>query len=220
MDMRDGRVLHAENADRPQHPASLTKMMTLYLTFEAVEQGQVDLDQSVRVSRNASRQPPSKLYLKEGSRVTIRSLIRAAAIKSANDAAMVLAETIGGSQAGFARLMTDKARALGMTSTTFKNPHGLTAQGHVSTARDMALLARHLYFDFPQYYNVFSKRSDIANGKRVWTTNRLLSSYSGAEGMKTGYTSAAGYNLVGVAARGSERVIAVVLGGRNSRWRN
>ncbi|MCL5777910.1 serine hydrolase [Limibaculum sp. FT325] len=220
MDMRDGSVLHADNADRVQHPASLTKMMTLYLAFEAVESGQLGLDQSVRVSRNAARQPPSKLYLKEGSRVTIRSLIRAAAIKSANDAAMVLAEAIGGSEAGFAKLMTDKARALGMRNTTFRNPHGLTEKGHVTTARDMAILARHLYFDFPAYYNVFSKRSDIAAGKRIWTTNRLLGSYRGAEGMKTGYTRAAGYNLVAVAARGSERVIAVVLGGRSSRARN
>ena len=220
MDMRDGRVLYAENADHPQHPASLTKMMTLYLTFEAVESGQLSLDQNVRVSRKAARQPASKLYLKAGSRVSIRSLIRAAAIKSANDAAMVLAEAVGGSEAAFGRLMTAKARALGMRNTTFKNPHGLTESGHLSTVRDMAILARHLFFDFPDYYNIFGKRSDIAAGKRIWTTNRLLGSYRGAEGMKTGYTRAAGYNLVATASRGTERVVAVVMGGKSSRWRN
>ena len=220
MDMRDGRVLHEDSADRRQHPASLTKMMTLYLAFEAVETGQLGLDQKVRVSRHASRQPPSKIWLKPGQRVTIRHLIRAAAIRSANDAAMVLAEAIGGSQREFARLMTEKARALGMSSTTFRNPHGLTQKGHLSTARDMARLARHLYFDFPEYYNVFGRKSAYAAGKRVYTTNRLLGRYRGAEGMKTGYTSAAGYNLVATARRGSERVIAVVMGGKSSRWRN
>jgi D-alanyl-D-alanine carboxypeptidase len=220
MDMRNGQVVHEDGADRRQHPASLTKMMTLYLTFEALESGQLRLDQKVRVSRHAARQPASKLYLKAGQRVSIRSLIRATAIKSANDAAMVLAEAIGGSQRGFAELMTRRARELGMRRTRFHNPHGLTQRGHVSTARDMATLARRLYFDFPEYYNVFGRRSAVAAGKRVYTTNRLLGSYRGAEGMKTGYTRAAGYNLVGIAARGARRVVAVVMGGRSSRWRN
>ncbi len=220
MDMRTGEVVHAEGADRQQHPASLTKMMTLYLTFEALETGQLRLDQRVRVSRHASRQPASKLYLKSGQRVRVRDLIRATAIKSANDAAMVLAEAIGGSQAGFARLMTAKARDLGMTSTRFKNPHGLTQAGHLSTARDMARLARHLYFDFPEYYNVFGRKTARAAGKRLYSTNRLLSSYRGAEGMKTGYTRAAGFNLVATAKRGDRRVLAVVMGGKSSRWRN
>ena len=213
MDMRDGRVLHARSADRRQHPASLTKMMTLYLAFEAVESGRFDLDQRVRVSGRAARQPPSKVYLREGQRVSIRHLIRATATKSANDAALALAEAIGGSQEGFARMMTDKARELGMRNTTFRNPHGLTQSGHLSTVRDMARLARHLYFDFPEYYNVFGRIKTHAVGKTLWSTNRrLLRSYRGAEGMKTGYTRAAGYNLVGIAARGNERVIAVVMG--------
>lgn len=220
MDMRDGRVMHSRSADRRQHPASLTKMMTLYLTFEALEQGRVGLDQRVRVSAHAARQPASKLYLKRGQRVTIRHLIRATAIKSANDAAMVLAEAIGGSQAGFAKMMTTKARQLGMTKTTFRNPHGLTSSGHLSTARDMAVLARRLYFDFPQYYNVFGRKTAAAAGKTVRTTNRLLHSYRGAEGMKTGYTRAAGYNLVAIAKRGPKRVIAIVMGGRSGRTRN
>ncbi|MEL6198256.1 MAG: D-alanyl-D-alanine carboxypeptidase family protein [Pseudomonadota bacterium] len=220
MDMRSGDIYYSHDIDRRQHPASLTKMMTLYLTFEAIRNGQLRLDQRVRVSRHAARQPASKLYLKAGQRVSIRHLIRATAIKSANDAAMVLAEAVGGSQKRFGQMMTAKARQLGMTRSTFKNPHGLTQKGHLSTARDMAVLARHLYFDFPKYYNVFGKRSDIAAGKRIYTTNRLLATYRGAEGMKTGYTRAAGYNLVSVAARGQERVIAVVMGGKSTRTRN
>ena len=216
MDLRNGKVLHARSADRKLHPASLTKMMTLYLTFEAVRDGQLRLDQKVRVSRHAARQPASKLYLRAGQRVTVRSLIRATAIKSANDAAMVLAEAIGGSQKGFARLMTRKAAALGMTNTRFKNPHGLTQSGHYSTARDMALLGRHLFFDYPQYYNIFKRRTDYAAGKRIWNTNRLLSTYTGADGIKTGYTRAAGYNLVATAKRGRKHVLAVHFGARSS----
>jgi D-alanyl-D-alanine carboxypeptidase len=220
MDMRNGAIFYEDNADRRQHPASLTKMMTLYLTFEAVRDGRIGLDEKFRVSRHASRQPASKLYLKQGQRVSVRHLIRATAIKSANDAAMVLAEGIGGSQAAFAEMMTRKARELGMRNTTFKNPHGLTAEGHLSTARDMAILARHLFYDFPEYYNIFSRKNDYAAGKRVWTTNRLLSSYRGADGIKTGYTRAAGYNLAASAHRGQERIIAVVMGASSSAGRN
>ena len=220
MDMRDGTVLYESNADRRQAPASLTKMMTLYLAFEAVENGQLSLDQNVRVSRQAASQPPSKLYLKAGQKVSIRSLIRASAIKSANDAAVALAEAVGGSEEAFARLMTAKARQLGMNNTTFKNANGLPDRGHLSTARDMATLGRHLFFDFPQYYNIFSRKTERAAGKQIWTTNRLLSSYSGADGIKTGYTRAAGYNLVASAHRGDKRIVAALFGGKSSSWRN
>ena len=220
MDMRDGTVLYESNPDRRQSPASLTKMMTLYLAFEAVQNGQLRLDQRVRVSRHAARQPPSKLYLKAGQRVSIRSLIRASAIKSANDAAVALAEAVGGSEKAFARLMTARARQFGMTNTTFRNATGFTAPGHLSTARDMAILGRHLFFDFPQYYNLFSRRSVRAAGQRIWSHNRLLSSYAGADGIKTGYTRAAGYTLVASAHRGSKRIIAALLGGKSSSWRN
>jgi D-alanyl-D-alanine carboxypeptidase len=220
MDMRNGAVLYEDGADRRQHPASLTKMMTLYLTFEAVRDGRLGLDQKLRVSKHASRQPASKLYLKAGQRVPVRDLIRATAIKSSNDAAMVLAEGIAGSQRAFGELMTRRARALGMTNSTFLNPHGLTQSGHLSTARDMAILARHLHFDFPQYWNIFGRTSDYAAGKRIWTTNRLLKSYRGADGLKTGYTRAAGYNLAATAHRGDERVVAILLGGRSSAQRN
>lgn len=220
MDMRDGAVYHADGADRQQHPASLTKMMTLYLTFEAVRDGRISLDQKFRVSRHAAQQPASKLYLNTGQQVTVRHLIRATALKSANDAAMVLAEGIGGSQAAFADMMTRRAHQLGMRNTTFKNPHGLTASGHLSTARDMAVLARHLFHDFPEYYNIFSRTNDHAAGKRIWTTNRLLSSYRGADGIKTGYTSAAGYNLAASAHRGNQRILAVAMGSPSSAARN
>ncbi len=220
MDMRNGAVLHEDGADRRQHPASLTKMMTLYLTFEAVRDGRLGLDQKLRVSKHASRQPASKLYLKAGQRVPVRDLIRATAIKSSNDAAMVLAEGIAGSQRAFGEMMTQRARQLGMANSTFLNPHGLTQSGHLSTARDMAILARHLYFDFPQYYNIFGRTSDYAAGKRIWTTNRLLKSYRGADGLKTGYTRAAGYNLAATAQRGDRRVVAILLGGRSSAQRN
>ncbi len=218
--MRNGAVLYESNADRRQHPASLTKMMTLYLTFEAVRDGRLGLDQKLRVSQNAARQPASKLYLKAGQRVAVRDLIRAAAIKSANDAAMVLAEGVGGSERAFAEMMTRRARQLGMKNSSFRNPHGLTASGHMTTARDMATLARHLYFDFPEYFNIFGRTSDYAAGKRIWTTNRLLKSYPGADGLKTGYTRAAGYNLAATAHRGDKRVVAVLLGGRSSAQRN
>ena len=216
MDMRDGKVLYARSADRKLHPASLTKMMTLYITFDQVRRGKLRLDQKLRVSRHAARQPASKLYLRAGQRVTVRSLIRATALKSANDAAMVLAEGIGGSQKRFAQMMTRQAQRLGMKNTRFRNPHGLTQSGHYSTARDMALLGRHLFHDFPQYYNIFSRKSDSAAGKRVWNTNRMLSSYKGADGIKTGYTRAAGYNLVASAHRGQKRILAVLFGGRSS----
>lgn len=216
LDLRNGEVLRARNADRRLHPASLTKMMTLYLTFQAVRDGRLKLDQKIRVSRHAARQPASKLYLRAGQRVSVRSLIRATAIKSANDAAMVLAEAVGGSQKKFARMMTQQAKRLGMKNTAFRNPHGLTQSGHYSSARDMAMLGRHLFFDFPKYYNIFKRRSDYAAGKRIWNTNRLLSTYSGADGIKTGYTRAAGYNLVATAQRGRKHIIAVQFGASSS----
>ena len=221
MDARTGEVLHARSADRRLHPASLTKMMTLYLTFEAVRAGKVKLDQRVRVSRHASRQVPSKMGLRRGQRVSIRDLIRVTAVKSANDAAVALAEAVGGSERDFARLMTVRARELGMKNTTFRNASGLTARGQLSTARDMAVLGRALFYDFPQYYNLFGRKTTTAMGRKIYNTNRrLLAAYRGADGIKTGYTNAAGYNLVSSAERGKKRIIAVVFGGRSGRWRN
>jgi D-alanyl-D-alanine carboxypeptidase len=161
MDARTGEVLHSRNADTRLHPASLTKMMTLYIAFEAVRLGEIDLDTQVRISANAAAEPPSKLGLRAGSTIRFRFLIRAAAIRSANDAATAIAEAISGSEAAFARRMNRTARALGMTRTTFRNAHGLTEDGHMSTARDMTLLGRRLVYDYPQYYNIFSRREDM-----------------------------------------------------------
>lgn len=221
VDARSGKVLHARNADTRLHPASLTKMMTLYVVFEAIRNGEISLDTKVRISKNAAAEPPSKLGLRSGQRIALRYLIRAAAVKSANDAATALGEAISGSEAKFARRMNSTARALGMTNTTFKNAHGLTESGHMSSARDMTNLGRHLLYDYPQYYNLFSRRSTDAGIKKVNNTNRkLLAAYRGADGIKTGYTRAAGFNLVASAERGNERVIATVFGGRSTASRN
>ncbi|QYX56382.1 serine hydrolase [Roseovarius sp. SCSIO 43702] len=221
IDARSGEVLHSRNADTRLHPASLTKMMTLYVVFEAVENGEIGLDDYVTISRHAASEPPSKLGLKSGQKIKLRYLIRAAAVKSANDAATALAEAIEGSEARFARRMNRTAKALGMTRTTFKNAHGLTEQGHLSTARDMTTLGRHLFYDYPGYYNLFSRTSTDAGIRSVSNTNRrLLSAYRGADGIKTGYTRAAGFNLVASAERGQERIIATVFGGQSSHWRN
>ncbi len=221
IDARSGKVLHSRNADTRLHPASLTKMMTLYIVFEAVENGEISLDTRVRISKHAASEPPSKLGLKAGQKIALRYLVRAAAVKSANDAATALAEAIEGSEARFARRMNRTAKAMGMTRTTFKNAHGLTESGHLSTARDMTTLGRHLFYDYPEYYNLFSRMTANAGVKTVYHTNRkLLGSYRGADGIKTGYTRAAGFNLVASAERGRERIIATVFGGRSTRTRN
>lgn len=221
MDARTGEVLHSRNADTQLHPASLTKMMTLYIAFEAVQNGEISLDDKVRISKNAAAEPPSELGLQTGQRIAFRYLIRAAAVKSANDAATAIGEAISGSEAAFARRMTRTARALGMTRTTFKNAHGLTESGHMSTARDMTTLGRHMIYDYPQYYNLFSRTSTHAGLKTVNNTNRrLLAAYEGADGIKTGYTRAAGFNLVASAKRGNERIIATVFGGKSTTSRN
>lgn len=221
IDARSGEVLHSHNADTRLHPASLTKMMTLYIVFEAIKNGEITLDTVVTISRNAAAEPPSKLGLRTGQKIKLRYLIRAASVRSANDAATALGEAIAGSEAAFARRMTRTAKAMGMTRTTFKNAHGLTASGHLSTARDMTLLGRQLFFDFPQYYNLFSRRSTDAGMKTVYNTNRrFLAAYKGADGIKTGFTNAAGFNLVASAERGGKRVIATVFGGRSTVSRN
>ncbi|MEI4260756.1 D-alanyl-D-alanine carboxypeptidase family protein [Roseovarius sp. D0-M9] len=221
IDARTGEVLHAENADARLHPASLTKMMTLYVAFEAIENGEIGLDDEVVITRNAANEVPSKLGLKSGQRIKLRYLIRAAAVKSANDAATAIGEAIEGTEAAYARRMNRTAQALGMTRTTFKNMHGLTEEGHLSTARDMTIMGRHLLYDYPEYYNLFSRITADAGISKVSHTNRrLLRSYKGADGIKTGYTRAAGFNLVASAELGSERVIATVFGGRSTATRN
>ncbi|EAU44876.1 D-alanyl-D-alanine carboxypeptidase family protein [Salipiger bermudensis] len=221
VDARSGEVLHSENADTPLHPASLTKMMTLYLAFEAVEHGELTMDTVVTISRNAAAEPPSKLGLRSGQKIKLRYLVRAAAVKSANDAATAIGEAISGSEAAFARRMNRTAKAMGMSRTTFKNANGLTETGHMSTARDMTLLGRHMIYDYPQYYNLFSRITTHAGMHEVYNTNRrFLGAYKGADGIKTGYTRAAGFNLVASAERGSERVVTTVFGGRSTASRN
>ena len=221
MDARNGEVLHSRNANTRLHPASLTKMMTLYVVFEAVQNGEISMDTKVRISKKAAAEPPSKLGLRAGSRIKLRFLVRAAAIKSANDASTAIAEAISGSEAAFARRMNRTAKAMGMSRTTFKNAHGLTESGHMSTARDMTILGRHVLYDYPQYYNLFSRRSADAGIKTVAHTNRrFLNSYRGADGIKTGYTRAAGFNLTASAERGTERIIVTVFGGNSTASRN
>jgi D-alanyl-D-alanine carboxypeptidase len=216
MDARSGQILHATNHDTRLHPASLTKMMTLYVAFEAIQNGEISLDTRVRVSRRAAREVPSRLGLREGQTIALRYLIRAAALRSGNDAATAIAEAVGGSVEGFAARMNRTAAAIGMSNTRFHNAHGLTASGHLSTARDMTILGRQLYFDFPQYYNIFSRRSEDAGIAHVRNTNsRFLDNYAGADGIKTGFTNAAGYNLTAMAERNGVRIIVTVFGGRS-----
>lgn len=221
MDARTGEVLRSRNAETRLHPASLTKMVTLYIAFEAVRNGEITLDTEVRISRNAANEPPSKLGLRAGQRIALRYLIRAAAVKSANDAATAIGEAVAGSEEAFAERMNRTVLALGMTSSTFRNAHGLTASGHQSTARDMAVMGRRLFYDYPEYYNLFSRRATDAGITQVRNTNRkFLDAYDGADGIKTGYTSAAGFNLVASAERGNVRIIASVFGGTSTAARN
>ena len=220
MDADTGEVLHQTNADTRNYPASLTKMMTLYLAFEALEAGSLKMDQTLKVSRRASGMSPSKLGLRRGQRIRVRDAVMALITKSANDAAVVVAEALGGSESRFARIMTKKARVLGMKRTNFRNASGLPNRRQLSTARDMALLARALIQDFPQYYEYFSTQSFKFRGRTYKNHNNLLKSYSGTDGIKTGYTRASGYNLAASVERNGHRLIAVVLGGKSARSRD
>lgn len=221
IDARTGEVLYSNNAQTRLHPASLTKMMTLYIAFQAVERGEISLDTKVTITKTAAAEPPSKLGLRSGQRIALRYLIRAAAVRSANDAATAIGEAISGSEAKFARRMNRTAKQLGMTRTTFKNAHGLTESGHLSTAHDMTMMGRHLLYDYPQYYNLFSRLTADAGIRQVSHTNRrFLNSYRGADGIKTGYTRAAGFNLTASAERGNERIIVTVFGGNSTTTRN
>ena len=221
MDARNGEILHSRSANQILHPASLTKMMTLYVVFEAVENGEISLDSRVKISRKAASEPPSKLYLQAGSRVRLRYLIRGAAVRSANDASTALAEAIEGSLEAFTDRMNRTAKLMGMNNTHFKNANGLTQKGHYSTARDMTILGRHIVYDYPDYYNLFSRKYTDVGGTTVYNTNRrFLTNYSGADGIKTGYTQAAGFNLVASARRGNVRIITTVFGGKSTTSRN
>ncbi len=223
VDLETDRVLHARNADELRYPASLTKMMTLYLLFDALEAGEIGLNDQMMVSQRAAAQEPSKIYVKAGGTLRVEDAILALTTKSANDAAVVIGERLGGSVENFARMMTEKSRELGMTRTRWRNPNGLPDEAQVTTARDLAKLGEALFRDHPTYYAYF-KATEFRYGNVTYRNhNRLLANMDGVEGVdgiKTGYIRAAGYNLVTSAERDGRRIVAVVLGGSTSRVRD
>jgi D-alanyl-D-alanine carboxypeptidase len=220
LDATSGRELVADRADELRHPASLTKLMTIYLTFSALDSGRLSLGDALPVSINALNAPPTKIGLPPGGTVNARDATMALVTRSANDAAIVLAEALGGDEATFAQLMTQKARQLGMTSTVYRNASGLPNREQVTTARDLARLAFALMRDFPHYYAIFSVQSYPYRGRILENHNRMLLSYEGADGLKTGYTVASGFNLVMSAMRDNRRLIGVVMGGDSAGQRD
>ena len=220
VDANTGETLFARHAESRRYPASLTKMMTLYVLFEELEAGRLNLDSGLSVSANAQRQAPSKLGVKAGSTIKVEQAILALVTKSANDVAVVVAENVGGSVSGFAGRMNRAAKALGMDSTTFRNPHGLPDNGQYTTARDLVRLARALQDRFPSYYKYFGERSFTYKGTRYRNHNRLLGNVTGVDGIKTGYIRASGFNLVTNVRRDGRHVIAVVMGGRTASSRD
>jgi D-alanyl-D-alanine carboxypeptidase len=220
IDADTGEVLHEVNADGTNYPASLTKMMTLYLAFEALDNGQLKLDQKLPVSAHAANRAPSKLGLIPGDTVAVRDLILALVTKSANDAASVVAEGLGGNETAFAERMTQKARKLGMKNTVFHNASGLPDPLNRTTARDLATLARALYRDFPDHYHYFATREFVYHGVVHANHNHLMSSFQGMDGIKTGYINASGFNLAASAKRDNRRLVGVVMGGESARARD
>jgi D-alanyl-D-alanine carboxypeptidase len=220
LDANSGQILYQSAADSPRHPASLAKLMTLYLVFERLEQGKLDAQTKLKISANASAAAPSKLDLEPGDEISIADAIRALVTKSANDVAVALAEQLAGSEDRFARLMTEKARQIGMAATTFRNASGLPDEEQVTTARDMATLALRLIDDFPKHYGLFATRTFTYKGETFRNHNSLLFHYQGTDGLKTGYTRASGFNLVASVRRGRKHVIGVVFGGSTAAARN
>ena len=220
VDDKSGFVLHEVSADEPRHPASLTKIMTLYLLFEQLDGSKLTLDTPLPVSTRAAMQNPTKLGLKANQTIKVEDAIKGLVTKSANDAAVVVAEAIGGSEEEFAKLMTLKARALGMTSTTYVNASGLPAEEQITTARDQAVLGRAIQHRFPSYYPYFATPSFNYKGTEMNNHNALLRQVKGVDGIKTGYTEASGYNLVSSVRRDEKHVVAVVLGGTSNAARD
>ena len=220
LDATSGRELSSDQPDQLRHPASLTKLMTIYLTFSALDSGRLSLGDGLPVSINALNAPPTKMGLPPGGTVSVRDATMALVTRSANDAAVVLAEALGGDEPSFAQMMTSKARQLGMSQTVFRNASGLPNREQVTTARDMARLAFALMRDFPHYYPVFSVQSWPYRGRSLENHNRMLGSYEGADGLKTGYTNASGFNLVMSAMRDNRRLIGVVMGGDSAGQRD
>jgi D-alanyl-D-alanine carboxypeptidase len=220
VDADSGAVLYASRSKTRTYPASLTKMMTLYLLFEAIDAKRMELDDLLPVSAHAAKQPATDLGLAKGQQIAVEKAILALIVHSANDVAVVIAEALGGTETKFAAKMTKKARELGMTSTTFRNASGLPNSGQVTTARDMAILARALITRFPEFYHYFAAHSFTHRGRVYASHNRVLLSYPGADGLKTGYIRASGFNLATSAMRDGRRLVAVVLGGRSARSRD
>lgn len=220
MDADTGLILHRDNSNKILHPASLTKMMTLLMTFDALDKGAIRLHSRVPISQHAASMIPSKLGLKVGSTIKVKDAIYALSTKSANDIAVALAEKLGRTEKNFAVMMTKKARALGMTKTRFKNASGLHDPRQVSTARDMARLGRILVTKYKKHYHYFSKKSFTYQGKVYRSHNKLMDTYAGMDGLKTGYIRQSGFNLVASAVRGDRRLIGVVFGGKTGKSRN
>ena len=220
MDANTGKVLYARNATARRYPASLTKIMTLYVLFDYLEANRLDYNTKFYVTPNATVQPPSKLGLKPGTYVKVHHLIKALVTKSANDAAAVIAENLAGTEANFAAMMTRKARKLGMWKTTFRNASGLPNRQQTTTAKDMAILSKRVMEDYPQYAKFFKTRYFRYKGRRYRNHNSLLFNYAGTEGIKTGYTRASGFNLTTSVRKGNKHIIAVVMGGKTGRRRD
>ncbi len=220
VDANSGAVMQATNADSPRHPASLTKIMTLYLLFERLEQGKIKLNTDLPVSARASQQAPSKLSLKPGETIRVETAIRAIVTKSANDVAVVVAEALGGDEPNFAKLMTAKARSLGMTQTVYRNASGLPDEEQITTARDQAILGRAIQDRFPNYYHYFATRTFDFRGKSIRNHNHLLGVVEGVDGIKTGYIRDSGFNIVTSMRRANRHLIAVVFGGRSATARD
>jgi D-alanyl-D-alanine carboxypeptidase len=220
VDAKSGEVLYAKRADSIRYPASVTKVMTLYLTFEALAAGRIKLDDRVVFSPHAAAQSPTKLGVAAGDSITVSEAMQAMAIKSANDAAVAMAEKLGGTESRFAALMTLRARELGMSNTHFVNASGLPDSRQVTTARDLAILSRAVMRDYPQYYRLFSQQQFTFRGRAMGNHNRLLGRMEGVDGLKTGFTNASGFNLAVSAVRDGRRLIAVVMGGPSGAWRD
>ncbi len=220
VDARTGEVLYAKRADSPRYPASITKVMTLYLAFEALASGRLKLSDPVMISPRAAAQAPTKLGLPAGQTLTVEEAMLALATKSANDVAVALAEKLGGSEARFGAMMTLRARELGMQNTRFVNASGLPDSRQISTARDIAILSRAVMRDYPQYYGLFSTKSFSFRGTSIRNHNGMLNTMPGVDGIKTGYTNASGFNIAVSAVRDNRRLITVVLGAPSTAWRN
>jgi D-alanyl-D-alanine carboxypeptidase len=220
VDMNSGAILHTHAADTPRHPASLTKMMTLYVLFGYLQAGNITLKSDLAVTPFAASQAPTKLGLKPGTTLKVSDAIKALVTQSANDAAVVVAENLAGTEENFARLMTDTGRRIGMKNTIFRNASGLPNDEQVTTARDMAILAAHLIHDYPGYYSVFETRYFTFKGRKYRNHNKLLFGYKGTDGIKTGYTRASGFNLTASVHRGNKHLVAVVLGGKTGSQRD